>query len=89
LRRFSGNPDHYDLIITDMTMPHMTGDVLAEHMIKIRPDVPIIICSGYNDKLTEEKAREIGLKGFMMKPFVLKKMARLIRKVMDESKTET
>jgi PAS domain S-box-containing protein len=79
---FRSKPDDFDLVITDMTMPIMTGDVLTREIMTIRPEIPIIICTGYSERITEEKALAMGAKGFVMKPIVLKDMANLIRKVL-------
>ncbi len=58
LELFRNNPDKFDLVITGMTMPKMTGDKLAQEFIKIRPDISIIICTGYDVRISEEKAKE-------------------------------
>jgi len=83
---FKADPTAFDLILTDMTMPNMTGIQLAEKLISIRPDIPIILCTGYNEKITEEKAKSIGIKRFLMKPVDKSEMARMVRKVLDEAK---
>ena len=80
---FRAEPDRFDLVITDMTMPKMTGDQLSRELMKIRPDIPIILCTGFNPKISEEKAKEIGIKAFAMKPLVRKDMADIVRKVLD------
>jgi PAS domain S-box-containing protein len=82
LSLFRSQPDQFDLIITDMTMPMMTGDVLTREIMVIRPDIPIIICTGYSERITEEKALAMGAKGFVLKPIVIKDMANLIRKAL-------
>jgi signal transduction histidine kinase/ActR/RegA family two-component response regulator len=82
---FKFNPDAFDLVITDMTMPQMTGDKLTEELLQIRPNLPIIICTGYNRRISEEKARQIGAKGFLMKPLLLQDMAIMIRTLLDGS----
>ena len=83
LELFRHDPEKFDLVITDMTMPHMTGEVLAEKMISIRPDIPIIMCTGYSDLMTEEKAYASGIKGFAMKPIICENIANLVREVLD------
>jgi PAS domain S-box-containing protein len=83
LEAFKANPDSFDLIVTDMTMPNMTGDRLAVELVKIRSDIPIIICSGFSDQMNEEKAAALGLKGFLTKPVLAKAFARKIREVLD------
>lgn len=86
LEAFKAKPDLYDLVISDMTMPNMTGERLACELISIRPDIPIIICTGFSERLNREKAASIGVKGFLMKPIVKAEMARFVRKVLDEAK---
>ncbi|SHO52365.1 ATP-binding protein [Desulfopila aestuarii] len=77
-------PDQFDLIITDQTMPGMTGSDLARRILQIRPAMPIIICTGFSSQITEEKSKMIGIKGFAMKPLATKDIASLIRRVLDE-----
>jgi len=83
LARFRDDPEAFDLVITDMTMPHMTGDVLATEMIALRPNLPVILCTGYSERITEEKALGSGIKGFAMKPIIMEKLARLVRNVLE------
>ena len=84
LELFRANPDQFDLVITDMTMPQMTGDHLAEEILKIRPDMPTILCTGFSEKIDEEKAKEIGIRQYIEKPFNMLDLAHLLRKVLDE-----
>ena len=84
LELFRAEPDRFDLVITDMTMPHMTGDKLAQALMKIRPQIPIILCTGHSGLVSEEKAEEIGIKAFVMKPLVMRNLAETVRKVLDE-----
>ena len=81
---FRAEPDKFDLVITDMTMPHMTGDKLARELMKIRPDIPVILCTGHSRLVSEEKAKEIGIKAFVMKPLAMRNLAETVRKVLDE-----
>jgi len=83
IEKFRSDPDAFDLVITDMTMPKMTGDRLAREVLTIRPDIPIILCTGYSDHITPEQANTLGIKGFAFKPVVIKDIAKLIRKVLD------
>ena len=83
LKRFKSEPDHFDLVITDLSMPQMTGEKLAVEIIKIRSDIPVIICTEYSGSLSEDKVKEIGIKAFVMKPIVMKDMAKTVRKVLD------
>ena len=80
---FSSDPQGFDLVITDMTMPEMTGDILAQKMMKIRPDLPVIICTGYSEKIDATGARAIGIQELAMKPLIMKDFAFLIRNVLD------
>jgi len=84
LEVFSRQPDQFDLVITDMTMPTMTGDKLAGEMMKIRPDIPIILCTGFSARISEDKAKTLGIRGFLLKPFLKSDMATTIRKVLDQ-----
>ena len=82
---FQNQPEEFDLVITDQTMPDMTGSDLARRMLQIRPGMPIILCTGYSSLITEEKARSFGIQGFALKPLAKKDIAVLIRKVLDTS----
>jgi len=86
LELFKAMPDKFDMVITDMTMPQMTGDMLARELIKIRPDLPVILCTGFSEKITKENAETMGIKAFLMKPLLKKEMAHTIRRVLDEAK---
>lgn len=83
LEAFKSNPDKFDLVLTDMTMPQMTGEKLAREIISIRKDIPIVISTGFSSAMTEKKALGLGVKGLLMKPFVLSELARMIQKVLD------
>ncbi len=83
LEAFRANPDTFDLVITDMTMPNMTGDKLAGEIMKIRSDIPVILCTGFSEMMSKEKAEALGIKGFLMKPVVMKDLSNMIRKVLD------
>ncbi|MCP4670529.1 MAG: response regulator, partial [Desulfobacula sp.] len=86
LKVFRSNPDFYNLVISDMTMPDMTGDQLAKEILATKPDIPIIICTGFSERINKEQAEIIGVKGLLMKPVVKSEMANMVRKVLDESK---
>jgi len=83
LALFRQDPKQFDLIITDTTMPHMPGDILAHKMMQIRPDIPIIICTGHSKRISPEKAEEMGIKGFLMKPPAMRDLADMVRKALD------
>ncbi|MDO9263112.1 MAG: ATP-binding protein [Desulfosalsimonadaceae bacterium] len=89
LERFRDQPGAFDLIVTDMTMPGMTGDKFSREVLKIRPDMPIILCTGFSETITEEKAEAIGIRAFMMKPIEIKKFAGVLRKLLDKTETTT
>jgi len=81
---FKDNPDAFDLVITDQTMPGMTGIDLARRMMEIRPNLPVILCTGYSSTLSEEKIASMGIKGFAFKPLAKRDIAVVIRKVLEE-----
>jgi len=83
LELFRSKPNDFDLVITDMTMPNMTGDTLSMEMIKIRPGIPIILCTGYSKKITDKAASAMGIKGFAYKPIVKADLAKTVREVLD------
>ena len=83
LEVFRVKPCYFDLVITDMTMPNMTGVDLAKEMLMIRPEIPIILCTGFSEMISEEKARNIGIREFIMKPFLKNSLAMKIREVLD------
>ena len=80
LELFRAEPDRFDLVITDMTMPKMTGDKLAQALMKIRPDIPIILCTGHSKLVSEEKAKDMGIRAFVMKPILKRTLAEAVRK---------
>ncbi len=81
------DPDAFDLVVTDMTMPGMTGSRMAEEMMAVRPDIPVIVCTGFSERMNKEKAEAMGIKGFLMKPVVKAEMAGTIRSVLDEARS--
>ncbi|MFH1350706.1 MAG: response regulator [Pseudomonadota bacterium] len=83
LEAFRGRPDAFDLVITDMTMPNMTGKDLARELMTIRPDIPVIICTGFSEQIDERRAREMGISAFFMKPILIWEMAKTIREVLN------
>jgi PAS domain S-box-containing protein len=83
---FVNNPNQFDLVITDQTMPNLTGSELAQQFLQIRSDIPIILCTGYSVFIDKIKAQEIGIKAFVMKPIHIRDLSRLIRKVLDGDK---
>ena len=83
LDRLAAGPEDFDLIITDMTMPQMSGDQLAIEAKKVSPKVPVILCTGYSKKISPERAAAIGIDAFIMKPASVDEMAETIRKVLN------
>jgi CheY-like chemotaxis protein len=81
LRCFQEQPDHFDLIITDQTMAHMTGFRLAKKLLQIRPTTPIILCTGFSDTITPEQAKASGIREYLMKPLSIQELSQAIRKV--------
>ena len=85
---FLAAPQRFDLVITDMTIPKMTGIVLSRKILKIRPDIPIIICSGIREPGTEEKAKSLGIKAYCMKPLTKRELTRVVRETLDGKKRQ-
>jgi CheY-like chemotaxis protein/anti-sigma regulatory factor (Ser/Thr protein kinase) len=83
---FKNMPDAFDLVITDQTMPGLTGSELSMSLMQIRPDIPIILCTGYSNLIDEDSAKALGIKEFALKPLLKGTIATLIRKVLDEEK---
>ncbi len=83
LERFKQSPHEFALVITDMSMPHMNGEVLAGELNKIRSDVPIIICTGYGEMIHEDRAEDVGVRELLMKPASIGTVAEAIRRVLD------
>ena len=82
METFRADPDGFDLVITDMTMPGLRGEELAKQIIALRPGMPIILCTGYSDLIDEKRAREIGVREFVMKPYVVANFVQTIRKAL-------
>ena len=82
LELFKARSDNFDLVITDMTMPKMTGDKLAEELLRIKPDIPIILCTGFNSMIDEDKTKAMGIRAFVFKPILKRDIAETIRKVL-------
>jgi PAS domain S-box-containing protein len=86
LQAFRAHPARYDLVITDMTMPNMTGVELAGEILRIRPDIPIILCTGFSELLNDETAARLGIRKILMKPLFIGDLARTIRDILDKGK---
>lgn len=85
LKVFKEDINAFDLVITDMAMPHMTGDQLVSEILRLRPEIPTMLCTGYSENISVEKASEIGFKAFAMKPIDRSEFAVTVRKILDES----
>ena len=84
LEWFKADPDQFDVILTDMTMPQMTGDRLTAEVMKIRPDMPVIICTGYSERMSAKKAETLGVRKYIEKPIELQQLASSLREILDE-----
>ncbi|MCP4396026.1 MAG: response regulator, partial [bacterium] len=83
LELFQAQAEAFDLVITDQTMPKMTGAELTEKLLELREDIPIILCTGFSESITEEQAKSLGIREFILKPISRQGMAQAIRKVLD------
>lgn len=84
LKAFRAGSDKFDLVVTDMAMPDMPGDKLITELIKIRPDIPILLCTGFSETMTAEKIKSLGIRGLLSKPVLTKVLAQKIRQVLDQ-----
>jgi PAS domain S-box-containing protein len=84
LELFRSQPDQFDIVITDMTMPNMTGKELTKELMSIRPDIPVILCTGFSEQIDERKAYEMGIRAFVMKPIAVSEIANTLRDVLDK-----
>ena len=85
LKQFREDPYKFDLVFTDMTMPKMTGLMLAREILSIRPDMPVVLATGYSEGLDEEAVKKAGIRELMMKPFSPEKLSQFIRTVLDKN----
>jgi CheY-like chemotaxis protein len=83
LEAFRSNPEKFDLVITDLTMPQMTGMKLARQMVQIRPGLPIILCTGFSDQIDANQMLSAGIQAFLLKPLVANELAAAVRKTLD------
>jgi len=86
LEVFKAQPDHFALVITDQTMPYMTGADLAQELMRIRPDIPIILCTGFSEVITADEAKALGVREFVMKPFTAREITETMRRILDSKK---
>jgi CheY-like chemotaxis protein len=87
LKTFSADPSRFHLVITDQTMPKLTGMSLARKILALRPDIPVILCTGHSVTVSPEKVKEAGIKKFLMKPVRREELARGIRMVLDAGRS--
>ena len=85
LEAFQEDPDKFDLVVTDLVMPNMTGTQLSEQLLSTRPDIPIILCSVFPEDVCPEELKKIGITEFIAKPISMQKINKIIRKVLDKS----
>lgn len=85
LEAFQQEPDRFALVITDQVMPNMTGTQLAQNLISIRPDIPVILCSGFPDTICPEELKDIGIREFIVKPISRQEIATTVEKVLDRN----
>jgi DNA-binding NtrC family response regulator len=86
---FKADPEAFDLIITDLALPHMTGEQLSVGFLKIRPNMPVLICTGYSENISGEKASRLGISSFAVRPLDMADLATVVRKVLDGAKKIT
>ena len=84
LALFKANPYRFDLVITDMTMPNLTGDELSKELIAARPDIPVILCTGFSTKVTAERATNLGIRKLALKPILKNDIAETIREILSK-----
>ena len=84
LEVFRKTPNKFDLVITDQTMPNKTGTQLTRELLRLRPDIPVILCTGFSETVNKENFKALGIRGFVMKPIVKNDIAKIIRKVLEE-----
>lgn len=82
---FRNNPGRFDLVITDQTMPGLTGEALSRELLRIRPELPIILCTGFSHIMTAEKAKALGIQAYLMKPLAIQDLAPIVRHVLDKT----
>ncbi|MCG8619871.1 MAG: response regulator, partial [Desulfobacterales bacterium] len=81
---FNSEPERFDLVITDMTMPHMTGAALAKNILSRRQELPVILCTGYSENISKQEAKEIGIRKYFQKPFQNEELLTVIREILDK-----
>jgi CheY-like chemotaxis protein len=82
LEAFRADPFRFDAVVTDQTMPNITGEALARELLQLRPDVPIILCTGFSHEISAEQAKAMGIRAFLLKPLLIKDLGRALREVL-------
>jgi two-component system cell cycle sensor histidine kinase/response regulator CckA len=82
LADFQANPKKFDLVITDMTIPYMTGAELVQNLLNIKAEIPTILCSDYSELINEEKAKDMGIRRYLMKPMENRELGKVVREVL-------
>ncbi len=85
LDTFRQDPESFDLVLTDQTMPGMTGATLAKELLRLRPDLPIVLCTGYSEAIDEGTARAMGIRAFLYKPLTRATLAQSVRTALDHA----
>ncbi|MBN1653236.1 MAG: response regulator [Deltaproteobacteria bacterium] len=89
LKLFKEKPLLFDLVITDQTMPFITGESLGRELMLLRPNIPVILCTGFSDSISSEKAMAIGFRGYIAKPFTLRNGLEIVRRVLDQKRSDS
>ena len=84
LQAFCSQPEEFDIVVTDLSMPNISGTDLAAELLDIRPDIPIILCTGFSETLSKEKALAAGIREYIMKPVIASQIGGTIRRVLDK-----
>ena len=84
---FNSDPDHFDLVITDQTMPSMTGAVLSKKLLETRPNLPIILTTGYSEKSVQEQTQDLDIRAFVRKPIEIRSLSEIIHNILVEGET--
>ena len=88
LKAFRAAPSRYDVVVTDQTMPNLSGEALAREILRIRPDIPILLCTGFSHTMTAGKAREVGIRKFLMKPLLCRDLVLALQEAMEDVSTK-
>ena len=84
LEVFRADPHRFDAVITDQTMPNLTGDALARKLLQLRPEVPIVLCTGFSHVISPENAKAMGIRAFLFKPLLMRDLGRTLREVLPQ-----